>query len=118
MAEAKKAQKPKPAKRKQAAKKPGAGPVLDVICPQCRGVFYETTEHYDPARVPNTSMVRLKEPYRSWGWQDVNTPPPGDGPGHMECPGCGAALVTVGMQLIAAQSKSMAKRMAAQKGDK
>lgn len=86
--------KTKPAKRKAAA-----GPKkLDVVCPQCRGVFHETTETYDPERVPNTSMCRLKEPYHSWGWEDFYSAP-GEGSGNMECPGCGAPYVTVNMRL-------------------
>ncbi len=86
-----------PAKSKAPAKDtPG---VLDVVCGQCRGVYYETTKHYDPERVPNTSMCRLKEPYRSRGWDDWYSPPPGDGAGNMECPQCGAPYVQTDLTL-------------------
>lgn len=105
------------ATRKKSKQPASKAQPLDVVCPQCRGVFCETTEHYDAARQPNTSMCRLKEPYRSWGWAEFHSPPPGEGMGHMECPGCGAALVTATLHLETREqqpSKSRARRMGAQ----
>jgi predicted RNA-binding Zn-ribbon protein involved in translation (DUF1610 family) len=84
--------------------------------PVMRRGFYETTEHYVAGKMPNTSMCRLKEPYKSWGWHDFYTPPPGEGIGWMECPQCGAPLVMVDRLLLReTQSKSVAKRLEAQK---
>ena len=97
-------QKAKPAK-KAGKKKAVAGVGKDVICPQCKGAYYETTKHFDSGRLPNTSMARLKEPYRSWGWEDFNAPPPGDGPGSMNCPNCGAAYVTAALELTVQPQK-------------
>jgi hypothetical protein len=99
------AQKAKPAKPGKKKTQKDSTPVMDLICPQCKGRYHETTEHFDPVRLPNTSMARLKEPYRSWGWEDFNTPPPGDGPGHMNCPNCGAAYVSPKMGLIVRPQK-------------
>ena len=93
-------------------KQPVKAKPLDVICPACRGIFHETTEHYDPDRSPNTSMCRLKAPYKSWGWNDFHSPPPGEGSGNMECPGCGAALV-VGSKLVT-NGKPVSRRKAIQ----
>lgn len=90
----------------------------DVICPSCGGSHYQTTEHFNPDKMPNTSMCRLKDPYRSWGWNDFYTPPPGEGIGWMECPQCGAPLVVVDRLLLRDpqnKSKSIAKRLDAQK---
>jgi len=61
----------------------------DVICPQCKGKFHETTNQYDPSIPANGSMFRLKEPWRSWRWSSFPGQPFCKG-GDIVCPQCGA----------------------------
>ena len=60
----------------------------DLICPGCKGRFYTTNIEYDEDKRPNPTMFSMKEPYRSWGWEQF----PKDataGTGCLECPQCG-----------------------------
>ena len=41
---------------------------MKVQCPNCKRVFWETTDKYDPNIKPNGSMVKLLEPYKSNNW--------------------------------------------------
>ena len=73
--------------------------IYDVICPECGFVYHETTPKYDPGKNPNPTMCRLKDPYKSWGWDDfINDP--GAGVGDMNCPGCDALYAAPGGKLI------------------
>ena len=61
---------------------------FDVVCPSCKGVFHETTELYDPKVTPRPNMCVLKEPYKSWMWEDFGQLG-SSALGDMCCPGCG-----------------------------
>lgn len=67
----------------------------DIFCPSCGESFHETTEAYCPDLAANSSMMRLKELYVSYGWNDV-PPDPTAGYGVLECPGCGSAMAPDG----------------------
>lgn len=60
---------------------------MNVLC-NC-GSYHETTEAFDPSRRPHGGMFRLKEPYRSNGWESFpeHEGVTGDA---LECPNCGA----------------------------
>lgn len=72
---------------------------MDVKCPQCKRIYYETTDTYDPNVRPNGSMLRLKEPWKSRGWSTYGLDR-ADGKsllaGDMECVGCSAPLAPSG----------------------
>lgn len=67
----------------------------NVICPQCGQSFHSTTDKYDPDRFANPAMIQLKEPYRSWGWEELPKDPSA-GYGILVCPDCGGALAPSG----------------------
>lgn len=79
---------------------------LDVICPGCRKSYHTTTEAFNPYRPANGAMVRLKDPWRKWGWCSFGDAGNGLPPNiaerpdtywsMMECPGCGAPLAPSG----------------------
>jgi len=83
---------------------------LDVICPGCRKSFHVTTGAYSPHRPANGSMVRLKNPWRKWGWCSFGDAGNGLPPeiaerpdtyySMMDCPGCGAPLAPNGKLTI------------------
>lgn len=72
---------------------------MDVICPGCKRSYHETTSTYDGTVVARGDMVRLKDPWRKWGWSTF-----GDGLepaiaetrrtlwSSMSCPMCNAPL--------------------------
>jgi hypothetical protein len=73
---------------------------MKVQCPNCKRIFWETTENYNPEVSPNGSMVRLLEPWKSNHW-----PVFGDGvmitvsgtlAAEMDCPACLAQLAPSG----------------------
>ncbi|MEA1928613.1 MAG: hypothetical protein U9N73_10435 [Candidatus Auribacterota bacterium] len=70
-------------------------PIMDVICPSCRGVFHQTTKDFNAQSDVTPNMLVLKEPYLSNGW-DSPPPDPTAGYGSLECPGCGAMLAPNG----------------------
>ena len=62
--------------------------MADVQCENCRGVFHETTARFRRGVPAKGYMLRLKEPYRSYGWDSF--PETEDfGYASLECPGCG-----------------------------
>ena len=79
---------------------------LDVICPGCRKSYHETTQAYDPDKTANGAMVRLKNPWRKWGWCTFGDAGNGLPPkiaerpdtycSMMDCPGCGTPLAPSG----------------------
>lgn len=79
---------------------------LDVVCPGCRRSFHATTEAFNPYKTPRGHMVRLKNPWRKWGWcsfgdMDNGLTPwmaerPTTLPSAMHCPGCGAPMAPSG----------------------
>ena len=68
---------------------------LDVICPGCGESYHETTKSFNPDIEANAGMIRLKEPWKSWGWTEP-PPDPTAGYGLLECPGCEAQLAPSG----------------------
>ncbi len=67
----------------------------DIICPLCGACHFETTDDFDPYKHVHPGMLRLKEPYLSYGWD----PPPPDksaGSGVLECRDCGGLLAPEG----------------------
>lgn len=73
---------------------------LSVKCPGCTQSFHETTDKYNPDTMANPSMLKLKQKYISWGWEDV----PMDataGFGCLECPECGYPLAPEGKLVVA-----------------
>lgn len=83
---------------------------LDVICPGCRKSFHTTTEAFTANKNANGAMVRLKDPWRKWGWcsfgdTDNGMPPkmaerPDIYWSMMDCPGCGAPMAPSGKLLV------------------
>lgn len=67
----------------------------DVICPGCRESYHETTDSYNPNKDANAGMLKLKDEYISYGW-DQPPPDPTAGYGLLECPQCLAPLAPSG----------------------
>jgi len=68
---------------------------VDVICPGCGQSYHNITVMYDPGKSANSAMIRLKDKYRSWGWEEVY-PDQYSGYGCLVCPDCGAPLAPDG----------------------
>jgi len=41
---------------------------MKVQCPSCKKICHETTASYTIDTPPNGSMVRLLDPWKTWGW--------------------------------------------------
>ncbi len=83
----------------------------DIICPGCNQAYHETTDSYDPNRPPNPTMCRLKEPYLSWGWEDLPRDD-GAGAGSLECPGCGCLYAEPGEKMtVRAQKEAFVDKL-------
>lgn len=66
---------------------------MDVKCPGCKRVAYETTDQYDPDTVAHGYMLQLKQPWRGFGWDTYGAGGKGRlAHGEMECAFCGAIL--------------------------
>jgi Zn-finger nucleic acid-binding protein len=91
---------------------------LDVVCPQCRGVYVETNDAdgvltfddgltvsnprvraYDPERITTGNMLRLKQKYRELGWECFQHDS-GTTRDALECPSCGAPLPNLAGKVI------------------
>lgn len=69
-----------------------------VKCPGCGGIFYETTEKFNPDVLPNGSFVRLIDPWKTWNW-DVFDGATGSNAtmcSQMNCTSCGTPLAPNG----------------------
>ena len=64
-----------------------------VICPQCFQSSHELTENYDKTKPINGTMVKLSEPYRSYGWETHAEDDLGISEGDILCGHCGEQLV-------------------------
>ena len=76
---------------------------MDVKCPGCRRIFYETTEHYDPDKPASGDMLELKEPWRSRGWGKYESGHTGGKTvlaSEMLCVMCGAPLAPSGRVMV------------------
>lgn len=68
----------------------------DVICPSCRQSTYETIAgKFDPDVLISPDMVRMKDPWRGWGWSGFSHDP-GAGHGQMVCLHCDTPLAPAG----------------------
>jgi ribosomal protein S27E len=79
---------------------------LRVKCNGCGKVLHETTDKYDPNITPNGSMVRLIDPWKSWGWSafdDEGEAISTTSAVMMSCPACSAPLVLNGKLNIVAE---------------
>jgi len=85
--------------------------MANVICPECRGRYHETTDKFDPEALADGSMFRLKQPYADWGWQTFSREP--QGYGVLECPNCGAPYAPGGHVLIDGPVQPTARKAAA-----
>ncbi len=81
----------------------------EVKCPNCKRVFWETTDKFNPDIAPNGSMLRLLQPYRGNNWPIFGdgVMPKGDGTGtmgtlsaEMDCPQCLAQLAPSGRLMV------------------
>lgn len=63
--------------------------MFDVVCPKCLVVCYETSKHYDPNRVTNGSMLKLKRPFSENQWGEAD---PSATFGALLCASCGDTL--------------------------
>lgn len=70
----------------------------DVICPQCRESYHETTDTWTAETTAEPHMVRLKDKYQEQAWSTFS--PHDYGYGCMECPGCGAAYAPNGYLML------------------
>ena len=82
---------------------------FNVICPMCRENYHETTDsfklfHYLNLLDANAGMLKLKDEYKSYGW-DEPPPDPTGGYGLLECPGCGAMLAPSGHFIVRLQEQ-------------
>ena len=75
-----------------------------VVCPGCAESYHLTTAKYRPNIDANAGMLRLKDEYKSYGW-DEPPPDPTAGYGFLECPGCGAMLAPSGRLLVKEKEK-------------
>jgi len=75
---------------------------LDVICPGCGECYHETTKSFKSGIDANAGMIRLKEPWKSYGWTEP-PPDPTAGYGFLECPQCGAQLAPSGHLMVRKQ---------------
>jgi len=84
--------------------------MAEIKCPNCCNCYHETTEKFDSDVSPNGSMVRLRDPWRKWGWCSFGDGEDGrDTPvaetdctlaSDMLCPGCGSPLAPSGRLII------------------
>ena len=79
----------------------------DLICPQCRESFHETTKSFDSEKDANSGMFKLKRQYTAaegnqW---DGFPPDPTAGYGFLECPQCGAQYAPSGRVEVREQEK-------------
>lgn len=65
---------------------------MKVQCPQCKRLVFKTTLNYDPARLPNASMIEMLDPWKSWGWDKHH----GFLAADLSCPLCEAPLAPSG----------------------
>lgn len=74
---------------------------MDVKCPGCKRVAYETTDQYDPDAVAHGYMLQLKQPWRGFGWDTYGAGGRGRlAHGEMECAFCGAILPISGKIVV------------------
>ena len=83
--------------------------MFDVICPMCRESYHETTDsfklfHYLQLLDVNAGMLKLKDEYKSYGW-DEPPPDPTGGYGLLECPGCSGMLAPSGHFIVRLQEE-------------
>jgi hypothetical protein len=98
----------------------GKGERMKVQCPNCKKICHETTESYDPAIRPNGAMVRLLDPWKTWGWGKFGDHRNGGAEviaSDMECPCCEAPLAPSGRLRVVSEDhgKTEAEKTARRK---
>lgn len=79
---------------------PFKGEGFDVVCPQCKGRFHETTEFFDNRKPANGTMFVLKKRYGVNGYNWSAFPQSGGmRAGDLECPQCGALYCNGGFYI-------------------
>jgi len=71
---------------------------MKVRCPSCGVVHHETTSKYRATKPAHGGMIRLIEPWASWGWGKFGARDGGEEIpwSEMECPTCAAPLAPDG----------------------
>jgi len=79
---------------------PFKGEGFDVVCPQCRGRFHETTEFFDNRKPANGTMFGLKKRYgiNGYNWSTFSQNA-GMRAGDLECPQCGTLYCNGGFYI-------------------
>ena len=75
---------------------------MEVRCPGCRKIFYETTDKFKKDVRPNGSFIRLLDPWKTWNW-DVFDGALGTSStmcSQMNCTSCGTPLAPNGRLMI------------------
>jgi hypothetical protein len=72
---------------------------MDIKCNNCKQIYFETTDTYDPDRLPNGGMIDLKPKFKRMGWGPAY--PVGKGRSNvlysaLFCPQCGSPVVVKG----------------------
>lgn len=72
---------------------------MDIKCPNCKMIHFETTDKYNPDVLPNGAMLQCKPKYKKMGWH--NWLPVGKGRSStmysgIFCPQCKHPLVVKG----------------------
>jgi hypothetical protein len=71
---------------------------LKVKCPNCKRIFFSTTDKYDPDVSPNGSMVRLLPKWSHWPLDWICTA--GTKAAELSCPECLGQLAHKGGRLL------------------
>jgi hypothetical protein len=88
---------------------------MRVRCPNCKRIFWETTQTFKPNVTPNGSMLRLLEPWRGNNWPIFGDGimPVKNGAGtagtvaaELDCPTCLAQLAPSGRLTVIEDSES------------
>jgi len=82
---------------------------MDVKCRNCKQIYFETTDKYNPDVLPNGAMLQCKPKYKKMGWD--NWLPVGKGRSNIMysgivCPQCKSPLVVKGRLMVVPDAQS------------